>query len=246
MEFNPGRTYMLIKNTAFNGVPTVPSGHADKIVFSVTTNVLANAEQVLHDQADVFNPGDTLPAEILQQVKTQAAARYQLIPNNNTYFFYMAVNQKPFNNLYARQAVLAAMDDRALSRLDTGFMSPDCHMIPPTITRFSPSTCRFHNPDAAPNMAVARQLMKRSGMIGQLVKVYGEQGSPQLQYTDYFTDLLNSLGFKATEEILGTGTWYTAISAPSTKPQAGYSYYVQDFPTRGTSCSSSGAPPVRR
>ena len=44
---SPGRTYTLIKNTKFNGVPTVPAGHADKIVYNVNCNVLANAEQVL-------------------------------------------------------------------------------------------------------------------------------------------------------------------------------------------------------
>lgn len=230
-SISPGHTYTLVKNTSFNGVPTVPAGHADKIVFQVNSNVLANAEQVLNNQADVFDPGDTLPASILQQVKTQAADRYQAIPTNSTFYFFMATNQKPFNNLYARQAVLAALDLRALSRLDSGFLTEDCHLIPFGIAgHSSPSSCPFHNPDGPPNMKLAKQLMQKSGMIGQKVVVWGEDRSPRRQYVDYFTNVLNSLGFKATEKIINSGVYFTTIGAPTTHPQAGFGDWVQDFP----------------
>lgn len=52
-------------------------------------------------------------------------------PTNSTFYFFMAVNRKPFSNLYARQGVLAALDLRALSRLDSGALQADCHLIPP-------------------------------------------------------------------------------------------------------------------
>ncbi|HET8977451.1 MAG TPA: ABC transporter substrate-binding protein [Solirubrobacteraceae bacterium] len=226
-----GHTYTLIKNTSFNGVPTVPAGHADKIVFNVNDNVLADAEQVLNNQADVFDPGDTLPASILQNVKSQASDRYQPVPTNSTFYFFLAVNQKPFNNLYARQAVLAALDLRALSRLDSGFLQEDCHLIPPGIQgHSSPSSCPFHNPAGPPNMTLAKQLMQKSGMIGQPVTVWGEERSPRKQYVDYYTSVLNSLGFKATEKIINSGVYFTTIGAPKTKPQTGFGDWVQDFP----------------
>ena len=66
-----GHSYTLVKNPKFD-VPGIPKGHADKIVYNVNSNVLANAEQVLNNQADVFDPGDTLPASILPQVQSQA------------------------------------------------------------------------------------------------------------------------------------------------------------------------------
>ena len=65
---------------------------------------------MLNNQADVFDPGDTLPASLLQQVQTQAKDRYQAVPTNSSYYFWFGVTQKPFNNLYARQAVIAALD----------------------------------------------------------------------------------------------------------------------------------------
>lgn len=227
----PNQSYTLIKNTSFNGVPTVPAGHANKIIFKVNSNVVADAEQVLNNQADVFDPGDTLPASVLQRVKTQAKDRYQAIPTNSTFYFFFGVNQKPFNNVYARQAVLAALDLRALSRLDSGFLTEDCHLIPPGIVGHSnPSSCPFHSPTGPPNMKLAKKLMKKSGMIGQHVTVWGESRSPRKQYVDYYTSVLNSLSFKASEKIISSGVYFTTIGAPKTHPQTGFADWVQDFP----------------
>ena len=226
----PNQSYTLVKNPKFD-VPGQPKGHADKIIFKVNTNVTADAEQVLNNQADVFDPGDTLPASILQQVQTQAADRYAPIPTNSTFYFWFGTTQKPFNNLYARQAVLAALDLRALSRLDSGFLQEDCHLIPTGIIgHSSPSSCPFHNPDGPPNMTLAKQLMQKSGMIGQPVTVYGEERSPRRQYLDYYTSVLNSLGFKATEKVINSSVYFTTIGAPSLKPQTGFGDWVQDFP----------------
>jgi peptide/nickel transport system substrate-binding protein len=227
---SPGHTYTLVQNPKFD-VPGLPRGHAAKIVYSVNSNVLANAEQVLNNQADVFDPGDTLPASILQQVKTKAADRFQAIPLNSSWYFWFGVQKPPFNNLYARQAVLAALDDRALSRLDSGFMAPDCHLIPfGIIGHSSPSSCPFHNPNGPPNMTLAKQLMAKSGMKGQAVTVYGEERSPRRQYLDYFTGVLNSLGFKATEKVVNSGVYFTTIGAPTLHPQVGFGDWNQDFP----------------
>ena len=227
---SPGHSYTLIKNPKFD-VPGLPLGHVDKIVYNVNPNVLANAQAVLNNTADVFDPGDTLPASILQPVKMGAADRYQPVPLNSSWYFFFAVNKKPFNNLYARQAVLAAMDLRAFSRLDSGFMSPDCHLIPYGIVGHSnPSSCPFHNPNGPPNLTLAKQLMQKSGMIGQPVVVYGEERSPRRQYLDYYTSVLNTLGFKATEKVVNSGVYFTTIGAPTLHPQTGFGDWNQDFP----------------
>ena len=72
-----------------------------------------------------------------------------------------------------------------------------------------------HNPDGPPNMTLAKQLMQKSGMVGQPVVVYGEERSPRRQYLDYFTSVLNSLGFKATEKVVNSGVYFSTIGAPS-------------------------------
>jgi peptide/nickel transport system substrate-binding protein len=229
-SISAGQSYTLVKNPNFD-VPGLPKGHADTIVYKVNSNVLANAEQVLNNQADVFDPGDTIPASVLPQVQSKATGRYQAMPLNSSWWFFFNVQKKPFNNLYARQAVLAGLDDRALSRLDSGFMTPDCHLIPFGIVgHSSPSSCPFHNPNGPPNLTQAKALMAKSGMTGQPVTVWGEERSPRKQYLDYFTSLLNQLGFKATEKVVNSGVYFTTIGAPSTKPQFGFADWNQDFP----------------
>jgi peptide/nickel transport system substrate-binding protein len=229
-SISPNHTYTLVKNTQFD-VPGIPTGHANKIVYQVNDNVESNAEAVLDNQADVFDPGDTLPASLLQQVKTQASDRFKAVPTNSTFYFWFNVNEKPFNNVYARQAVLAALDDRALSRLDSGFLQEDCHLIPPGISGVDdPSNCPYHSADAAPNLTKAKALMKESGMTGQAVTVYGEERSPRKQWLDYYTQVLNQLGFKATEKVVNSSVYFTTIGAPSLKPQTGFGDWSQDFP----------------
>jgi len=235
---SPGRTYTLVKNPKFDlPASVIPHGYADKIVYEVNSNVVTDAEEVLHNQADVFDPGDTIPPTVLPQVESQAKDRFQAVPTNSTFYFFFAVNRPPFNNIYARKAVLAALDLRALSRIDSGFLKEDCHLIPFGIpgnhASDANSSCQQatgHPADGPPNMTLAKQLMKKSGMIGQPVTVWGESRSPRKQYVDYFTSVLNSLGFKATEKIISSGVYFTTIGAPKTHPIAGFGDWVQDFP----------------
>jgi peptide/nickel transport system substrate-binding protein len=79
-------------------------------------------------------------------------------------------------------------------------------------------------------MTLAKSLMKKSGMAGQAVTVWGEERSPRRAWVDYLTQLLNNLGFKATEKIINSGVYFTTIGAPTTKPQTGFGDWVQDFP----------------
>jgi peptide/nickel transport system substrate-binding protein len=130
--------------------------------------------------------------------------------------------------------VLAALDLRALSRLDSGFIKNDCHLLPFGLPGHSdPATCSAltgHDPNGPPNMPLAKSYMRRSGMIGQPVTVWGSEQSPIRQYVDYYTTVLNSLGFHATEKIVSPGVYFTTIGAPSTKPQTGWVEWIQDFP----------------
>jgi len=78
-------------------------------------------------------------------------------------------------------------------------------------------------------------------MIGQPVTVYGEDRAPRRQWLDYFTSVLNSLGFKATEKVVNSGVYFTTIGAPTLKPQVGWGDWCRTSRTRGTSCSCSRA-----
>lgn len=229
-KITPSQSYQLVRNSKFD-VPGLPKGHADTITYKVNSNVLADAQQVLNNQADVFDPGDTLPSSVLGQVRSQAKDRYKAEDTNSTFYFFLNVKSKPFKSLKARQAVQAAIDDRALSRLDSGFLTPDCHLIPQGIPGHSPpSSCPFHDPNGPPNVALAKKLVQQSGQKGASVTVWGEERSPRKQYVDYLTDVLNKIGFKAKEKIINSQTYFQVIGNQKTNPQIGFADWVQDFP----------------
>jgi peptide/nickel transport system substrate-binding protein len=228
-KIQAGRSYQLVKNTKYD-VPGLPKGHLDTINWNVNSNVLANAQQVLQNQADIFDPGDTLPSSILSQVQSQAKDRYTPVQTNSTFYFFLNVTNKPFDNLKARQAVLDAIDMRAISRLDSGFLSPDCHMIPTGIVGHSdPNNCP-HPSNGPGDINKAKQLVAQSGEKGAKVTVWGEERSPRKQYIDYLTDLLNKIGFNATEKIISDQTYFQIVGNEKTDPQIGFADWVQDFP----------------
>ena len=73
-------------------------------------------------------------------------------------------------------------------------------------------------------------LCQQSGMAGQKVTVWGETRSPRKQYVDYLTDVLNKIGFKATEKIINDQVYFQTVGNQKTKPQIGFADWVQDFP----------------
>jgi peptide/nickel transport system substrate-binding protein len=79
-------------------------------------------------------------------------------------------------------------------------------------------------------MTLAKEDMSKCGCAGTPVSVWGEERSPRRQWVDYYTGVLNSLGFKASEKIINSGVYFTTIGAPTTKPQTGFGDWVQDFP----------------
>jgi peptide/nickel transport system substrate-binding protein len=229
-KITPAQSYELVRNPKFD-IPDLPHGHVDTVDFKVNSNVLANAQQVLQNQADIFDPGDTLPSSVVGLLNSQARGRYAAVPTNSSYYFFMAVNQKPFSSLKARQAVLYALDQNAVNRLDSGFLQPDCHLIPTGIIGHSdPKDCPYKASDAPGDLAKARALVQQSGMAGTSVTVWGQNRSPRKQYIDYLTDLLNKIGFKAQEKILNSQTYFQIVGNEKTKPQIGFGDWVQDFP----------------
>ena len=130
-SISPGHTYTLIKNTEVRR-PRLPARARGQDRLQRQHQRAGQRRAVLNNQADVFDPGDTLPASILSQVKSQAADRFQAIPTNSSCYFFFAVNKKPFNNLYARQAVLAALDS---TRAVAARQRASCTGLPPDPVR---------------------------------------------------------------------------------------------------------------
>jgi len=226
---SPNRSFTVRRNPRFASfnIPDIPTGHLDAVNVKVISNTQSEAQQVLNNEADVFDAGDTLPPSLLPQIESRASDRFERVPVPSTYYFFLNTTKPPFNNLKARQAVNYAIDREAMVRLASGFLEPSCFFIPRGLVGHPTSACPYGD---RPDLARARQLVQQSGMAGTPVTVWGEERSPRREYVDYYTDLLNKIGFKATEKIIADAVYFPTIGNAKTDPQTGFADWIQDFP----------------
>ncbi len=230
----PNASYTLVKNASFAGfkIPDIPTGFVDTVQVTVNSNTQTEAQQVLDNSADVFDPGDTIPASLLSQVQAQKS-RYTKEPLASTYYFFMNTKVAPFNNVDARKAVDMAIDRTALSRLSSGSLTPGCYFLPPPITGHVNGDCPFGPADAVPSAATiakAKKLISDAGLAGSKVTVWSETRSPRQEYCAYLADLLNKLGFKASLKVIQDSVYFQTIGNQSLYPQIGFADWSQDFP----------------
>jgi peptide/nickel transport system substrate-binding protein len=227
----PNQSFSVVKNPNWSKaeIPGIPAGHVNVDV-KIVSNTQSEAQQVLNNSADVFDWADTLPASLLAQIQSGASARYAKEPTVSTYYFFLNAKTKPFNNQQVREAVAYAIDRRALSRLDSGFQTPACFFLPVGMIGHPKGTCPYGDPNAAPNLTKAKQLIQQSGLAGTAVTVWGETRQPRREYVDYFASVLNAIGLKATEKIIADTTYFPTIGNLKLNPQAGFADWNQDFP----------------
>jgi peptide/nickel transport system substrate-binding protein len=227
----PNQSFSVVKNAHWSAeqIPGIPAGHVN-INVKIQSNTQAEAQQVLSNSADIFDWADTLPASLLPQITSQASERYAKEATVSTWYFFMNTKTKPFNNQAVREAVVYAMDRRALSRLDSGFQTPACFFLPVGMIGHPKGACPLGDPSAAPNVAKAKQLIQSSGLAGTPVTVWGQTRAPRREYVDYFANLLNSIGLKASEKIIADATYFPTIGNLKVNPQAGFADWNQDFP----------------
>jgi peptide/nickel transport system substrate-binding protein len=227
----PNRSFKLVRNPAWTDtmVPGVRSGKMD-ISVRIASNTQTEAEQVLNNEADIFDWGDQLPPSLASQVAAKANDRFAKQNTVSTYYFFLNTQTKPFNNQKARAAVNLAVDRRAIARLNGGNFKPTCWFLPEGIVGHPTGACPYGDPNAAPDMAKAKQLLKESGMAGQPVTVWGQNRSPRKEFTNYYTDVLNQLGFKAKTKIIADAQYFPTIGNLKQNPQTGFADWNQDFP----------------
>ena len=227
----PNKSFSLTRNPHFasDTIPGVPTGHVDVDV-KILSNNQSEAEQVLGNTADVFDYNDTIPPTLLSQVESQATGRYAKEPTVSGEYFFLNVKAKPFNSPLVREAVNYAIDRRALQRLDSGMLEPACFFLPVGMPGHPTSPCPYGDPNAAPNLARAKELVRQSGLAGTPVTVWGQSRSPHKEFVDYYASVLNAIGLKATEKIVADAQYYATVGNLSTKAQTGWLSFSQDFP----------------
>jgi peptide/nickel transport system substrate-binding protein len=227
----PNKSFSLERNPHFSSdtIPGVPTGHVEVNV-KIVSNNQSEAEQVLGNSADVFDYNDTIPPTLLSQVESQAAGRYAKEPTVSGEYFFLNAKAKPFEDPLVREAVNYATDRRALQRLDSGMLEPACFFLPVGMPGHPTSACPYGDPNAAPNLAKAKELVRQSGLAGTPVTVWGQSRSPHKEFVDYYASVLNAIGLRATEKIVADAQYYATVGNLSNKAQTGWLSFSQDFP----------------
>jgi peptide/nickel transport system substrate-binding protein len=227
----PNRSFSLLRNSRWGAqaVPGIPSGHLDVHV-RIESNNQTEAEQVLSGAADVFDSGDTIPPTLLAQVQRQAADRFAKESTVSDEFFFLDVKSKPFDSPLVREAVNYAIDRRALERLASGMLEPACFFLPAGMPGHPSGACPYGDPNGAPNLQKARELVRQSGMAGSAVTVWGGGRSPHKEFVDYYASVLDSIGLKASVKIVADAQYYATVGNLSNGAQTGWASFSQDFP----------------
>ena len=226
------QSFSVVKNPhwASMAVPGIPAGY-DNVDIKISANISSNVLSVLNNSVDIFDWADTIPGSLLGQVQSQAKGRYRQVNlGGSTYYVFLNSTEKPFNNLLAREAVVTGLNEDTMSRIGSGTLAPACYFLPPAVPGHPTAPCPYGTPGAG-NLAKAKALVKQSGMAGQAVTVWSETRSPRQQWMTYYTQFLNTIGFKATQKVIADATYFTTIGESKTlHPQTGFADWNQDFP----------------
>jgi peptide/nickel transport system substrate-binding protein len=228
VQNNVGFSLVRNPNYAAQAIPGIPAGHMDVNV-KIESNTTTEASDVLNNQADVFDWGDTIPPALIQQV-SKLTDRFKAVQTNKTFYWFLNTTQKPFTSTLARQAVDVAVDRPALSRLGSGSLVPGCYLLPPQMTGHPTAPCPAGDPASSPDVAKAKQMVQQSGMAGQPVTVWAENRQPRLEWAENYAATLNAIGFKATLKTIADADYFSTIETLKNHPQTGFADWQQDFP----------------
>ena len=226
------RGYDLVKVPAFN-VADQATGKLDTIKVEVIKNRRRQTQDTIQNKIDYMN--DPPAPDQLRDIRAQYTdKRYKEFVTNSTYYYFLNHDVAPFNRPEARQAVNRAIDKRSLARLFGGLLEPGCNFLPPGMKGYEKiDPCPWGDPNAAPDVAKAKQLVEASGTAGQSVTVFGNDEPESKSLAEYLADVLNDIGYKAKPRIVEGSVYFTTIGNQKTKAQAGFANWFQDFPHPG-------------
>ena len=73
--------------------PTSRPATSTRSDVKIVSNTQSEAQQVLNNEADVFDAGDTLPPSLLPQIESQASDRFSREPIPSTFYFFLNTHE---------------------------------------------------------------------------------------------------------------------------------------------------------
>jgi peptide/nickel transport system substrate-binding protein len=209
VDYVKGKSLTLKRNPYFHqwSFAAQPAGYPDEIRWQHSSSQQAR-DGVLGGVADVdqINAGafGARTGQVLDDLFSQHPTQLRSDPLLNTNMERLNTRVPPFNNKRARQAVNHATDRNKLVELLGGrqLATPTCQLLPPNFPGYA-YYCPFGIADAdgryaGPDLVKAKALVAQSGTVGARVTVDVFTGPRFSPFTNYFADLLRTLGYRVT------------------------------------------------
>ena len=234
-RYVPGKVLRLVRNPRFREWSHVaqPGGYANTIVWSLGGTERALAADVARGRADVLEsrPPDAQTNELL----TRRAPQVHVSPLPATFIFSLNTRVPPFDDARVRRALAYAVDRGRVAQLLQGplLAQPTCQFLPPGLPGYTPF-CPFTAGEArggrwqAPDLQAARTLVASSGTAGARVTVWELPRFAPVGH--YLVALLNSLGYRATLEIVPLQRFFAESADSSKHVQASGFYWQAGYP----------------
>jgi peptide/nickel transport system substrate-binding protein len=220
-NYDPNRSFTMVRNPYFKPTKYIPRGNPNTIEVALVGDADAATQRVINGQADYSNAA--IPPDRIADAKGKG--KLLLRKTANTYYFWMNINEAPFNKLKVRQAVNYAIDRKALQTLVWGGLGrPTQNVLPPTYPSYRKLALYGHN------VTKAKQLINQAGANGAKVTVWTRNVSDAVTAGQYYTSILNQIGLNASLNVLPRSTYYTTIGNVNTHAQTGWARWLEDYP----------------
>ena len=147
--------YVLTRRRSFD-LPGIPRGNVDVISgargarapTARTTGAIAGAIDAVQGEP---------PSALLPEIRSKYKDRYSEHRTLAARYAQLDLGRRPFRDEDVRRAVSFALDERTLFRLEEGFLSPSCNMIPPAVAGYEAADpCPFGERDGNADLVKAR------------------------------------------------------------------------------------------
>jgi len=205
-------------------MPEVPGGHVDKIDVTVVRNDATRINEIERGKKDWTQTAP--PSDLFQKVKSKyEGTQFRLEKTVSIYYFWMNMDEPPFNDLKVREAVNYAINPEAFERIYAGSLSGAHQILPPGM----PGHEDF---DLFPyDMAKAKQLVAEANPSDRDITVWTDNENPNNEAGAYYQDILTKLGFNAKFKEINADNYFTVLGNENTPDlDTGWFNWYQDYP----------------
>ncbi|GAN71310.1 peptide ABC transporter substrate-binding protein [Acetobacter syzygii] len=239
--YDPNNFLTLARNPAFYvwNPDAQPAGYPDRIEYTFGIPEEAAVTAVENGQYDWM--ADPVPLDRLGELGSRFIGQTHVMRYASLYFLPMNMHEAPFTDVRVRQAVNYALNRKALVILygGPGIAHPLCGLVP-SVLQVSGQTCPYTRGASvavpaqrwtAPDMTIARQLVRESGTAGQKVTLVVANTSTEMAMGVWIRDMLQSLGYQAALRPLSSSLHLAYIQNTDNHVQIALTGWSADYPS---------------